>query len=443
MSIVKHGIAATVLATWCHMASGTAAQAKDYIIALTPVLGTAQERKDIGIHVDAFVHGPRVRPGDRIVVINGLDRNRIALLSVPDHPLYKNEASRRKVLQKGMAEFLDFLVKPATTGAQPAALNVPKVLRDLASVLPGPAASTGIDLLLVGSPLHIDAQQPSVSMINARVPADSHLFCTLEESAFGLDSATKPLRDVRVHWLTKEANWQGDLHELKVRRMWGAYVDVRGGALIQFNADAKASFDAFAVSANAPLPVSPPLERADCRPTMNIVRRLAENKAVEPMFVSTDVRRTAIPAAPSKLRIALRWERAASADIDLYAKTKSAKSWIYFGEPETPDGKFFKFDGDPTKPSKGFEYIEFDDVLDPSQIQIAINFYEGHIAGGPKGQIRLDLGGSIHEIDFHIRGSTGNKGLGFPDKMNRHPAWVIINAADIVAGKLSFTSTAP
>jgi hypothetical protein len=176
---------------------------------------------------------------------------------------------------------------------------------------------------------------------------------------------------------------------------------------------------------------------------MNIIRRDAADRAVEPLFESKEVKREPIIRTPAKLRVGLRWDRGARADIDLYAKTIGAKRWIYFGEPETPEGRFYKYEGDPTKPSKGFEYIEFNDVVDLKQVMIAINFYDGNIPGGPRGQIRLDIGGVIHEVDFQLRSSYGNKGLGFPDKMVRNPAWVVVNAADIAAGKLSFAGPGP
>jgi hypothetical protein len=418
--------------TLANLALCTIAEAKDYAVVIAPAL-PLETRRAIAENTVSFVLGDCIRPGDRILIIDGKDRQLVTTFEVPPSDTYKHQSARKAILRRATDEFLGYIRKESQ-----GTLSVPRLLDGTSAIRVAPDATDDTDILMVADALHSDSDE-RFSMDNGRVPSDGHLHAKIEASPFGHDG-TQPLRKTRVSWITAGSVWKGDLHERKVMRFWAAYVEKRGSKLISFTSDMKATFKSLCSSNLPAIEAVPPVD-VGTRLTMDAVRRDAEEVEAGSIFSKPPTQAAVIPSPKARLRIGLQWEGGGRADVDLYAKSRTSKEWIYFGREKTVEGNFFKFTGAPSKPTKGFEYIEFTQVPELRDLEIAVNFYEGQVPGGPKGRILFEVDRAVYPVEFHIRNAVGNKGVGYPDKMGRNSAWVMINAADVISGKRSFVSS--
>jgi hypothetical protein len=133
----------------------TAVHAAEYVIAISPDIASKEARRFIGASTMAFLFSPQVKLGDRLTVVNGSDLSQVARFAIPEHPQYRNEASRRKHLEKPTAEFTRFMAKgPEGAGAQVASgINVPKILEEVSAVVPG-ASEGKLEVLVIGNPIY-------------------------------------------------------------------------------------------------------------------------------------------------------------------------------------------------------------------------------------------------------------------------------------------------
>src|SRR5205085_3852637 len=125
-------------------------------------------------------------------------------------------------------------LKPASSHLKfDSAIQVPQFLDFLNDNVRLTNASA--EVLLIGSPLYLDAKEPAFSMVDGYFPSDGHLQAPREKSVFGFrDTVASPLI---VHWLYFGDPWISDLHREKVSRFWTLYLARRAARLAAFSGD--------------------------------------------------------------------------------------------------------------------------------------------------------------------------------------------------------------
>lgn len=340
----------------------------------------------------------------------------IADLHLPDARPFKSGKTRANQFKDHIHKLREFLAtdhpRPETSLPLDSAIRFPQFLDFIAEHhRPG---SSGITVILLGSPLYMDHREPGFSMVNGYFPSDGHLLATREQSIYGLQSRPPLMEGVQLHFGYFGDPWINELHRDKISRFWALYLQEQRAHLGAFTADLSTLFKAAVAppKLSAQRTISPELDRAQTKPEM---LRISRDIGVGD-WITRDLPAGHQQRPPSKtvgpLKIGIRWQ--GNIDLDLYASAQPHAQTLFFENPRSPEGYYFK--DHRSSPDREYEFIEFESPVDLFQVQARINFFEGALAASPAGEVRVEFDGRIYSAPFSIPAARGNKGRSGPSQ---------------------------
>lgn len=127
------------------------------------------------------------------------------------------------------------------------------------------------------------------------------------------------------------------------------------------------------------------------------------------------------------LMVGLRWETQGTKnlDLDLHVRPGVGRQELSFRNPSSPEGHHFKdFSSNPDA-KHGYEIVELLTPVDPRELSVWVNAFNGTSTQGFKGEVRLFYAGLLRKYPFHIPATVGNYGKN-SNKRNQDPCWVEI-----------------
>ena len=260
-------------------------------------------------------------------------------------------------------------------------------------------------VLLIGSPLYLDAKEPAFSMADGYFPSDGHLQTSREKSVFGFDGDTgSPLI---VQWVYFGDPWVSDLHKEKVTRFWTLYLERRGARLAAFTGDLPTALQSFRQPAKGIGPASKHWA-VDTGQTKIEMLRVTRGVEIHDWITRDTLSMAQVP--PSKMvgpmKIGIRWKE--NVDLDLYATPRPGAETLYFEHVRSPEGYYYK--DHRSSPGREYEFIEFESPVDIHEVQAFVNFYKGEWPGGARGEVRIEFDGRIYGGPFTLPAERGNLG---------------------------------
>ncbi len=348
--------------------------------------------------------------GAKLEVYDAYNLKSITRLSIPNANVFNSPKTRANQFAGPIGEIKAFLAsehKPS--GPKPAfegAIRLPQFCNFLSQERTAREESVKLPLLLIGSPLYQDSQEPVFSMVDGYFPSDGHLRVSREESVFGFNSGDASAQRLLVYWVYFGDPWLSDLHREKVSRFWSLYIEGRGGQMGSFSPDLATAMRAFGSEApGTPAAangwVVDPLQK-----TPEMVRATRNVQLVD--WLTGDVVPETRP--PSRfvgpLKIGIRWKD--NIDLDLYATPRPDAETLFFEHPRSPEGYYFK--DHRSSPGREYEYIEFESPVDVREVKGFVNFYAGSCPDGPRGEVRIEFLNRIYSGNFAIASPEGNQG---------------------------------
>ena len=262
-----------------------------------------------------------------------------------------------------------------------------------------------LTVLLIGSPLYLDAKEPVFSMVDGYFPSDGHLQAPREKSVYGFDGdAGAPLT---VQWMYFGDPWVSDLHKEKVTRFWTLYLERRGARLAAFTSDLPTALQSFRQSATG---IGATAKRwvIDANQTKIEMQRVSRGVEINDWITRDSI--SMAQMAPSvmvgPMKIGIRWKE--KVDLDLYATPRPGAETLYFEHLRSPEGYYYK--DHRSSPGREYEFIEFETPVDIHEVQAFVNFYKGEWPGGAHGEVRIEFDGRIYGGPFTVPAGRGNLG---------------------------------
>ncbi len=347
-----------------------------------------------------------------LAIYDAFELKTITQFSLPDARAFNSPKTRANQFAPAIRDLKLFLAeerhKPTNSGFK-AAIRLPQFLDFLA----GTTTTNSIpSVLLIGSPLYQDANEPAFSMVDGYFPSDGHLQASREQSVYGFSSESTTAPPLTLHWIYFGDPWVNDLHKEKITRFWTLYVEQRGAQLAAFTGDLPIALQSFR---------QPRTAGATKHWTVDTAQRKIEMRRVSRSVAMADwLTRDTLPAGgqtpPSTMvgpmKIGIRWKE--RIDLDLYATPRPGAETLYFEHVRSPDGYYYK--DHRSSPGREYEFIEFDSSVDVREVEALINFYKGSCPGGARGEVRIEFDGRIYGIPFFIAAEQGNLGRSGPSQ---------------------------
>lgn len=405
--------------------------AKDYTIAVSPFI-SQDDAKAQAITVLKFI--TELNEGDEITLVEGFNLETIGTFTIPDDPIYNSPKARLGFNGHAVGALMRFAKssklpngdnEPSVIGA----LHLPKLLRYIANNIIGET-----DVIILGSPLYDDPQEPSFSMANGIYPSDGHLKHSRNKTPFGIAGNVDTLKNIRIH-IGYPASYKliSDPRDYQINRFWTLYIEVQGGELISFVGDLKTLFKRVKRSMNVPkhdfkLNDSDKLEMIRLR--TETIKQSIHNRPISQIPLTNRQLQRA-----EAVEIGISWD--CECDVDLFARAFPTAETIYFNNTASPLGNLWKDHLKSPRATNGYETIAFHVPLDLRALRLAVNFYNGKAPNGVvNGQIRLSVNGQTYAKDFKISATLGNKGSGvmlaIASGVSNNPHSIIIDPLSII-----------
>jgi len=390
-----------------------------------------------------------LKPGDRVIVLDGAERKKIADFLIPEENRFNSPKIRFKQVKK---QFRPIAVHQTKRKADPSSGDTNDLLsfyRFFGDSIRASYPKEPVHMILFGSPIQHDPRQPGFSMRGAVFPNDGHFTVDGYTSPYGVADRQSHFNNSKLHFCVANEDLQSLEYEERVERAWSLYIAGLGGTLATFTRDTNTCVQRFLdksdpqreflLNPEQKRPVMIKLvpsgqsKESSQSPEANSAqpqKRLSANQAGR--FLGTDIPVNSTPALNKvgRLKVGIRWD--CNCDLDLYVRHKSETKPLYFNNKKSKLGSFFKDWTSSTKDALSYEFIEFHEPVDAQDLEIKVNFYSGKVRGGPKGAVRIWLDGhdGVWEMPFHIPASSGSKG------QNRNtansPHWVHINPLQVL-----------
>lgn len=329
----------------------------------------------------------------------------IAQMEVPAVRAFRSGRTRVNQFREGIQAIRGFLAQDLEpgSGVGEAAVRLPQFLDFVAENQAHPGRQ--VVVIVVGGPLYGDAREPGFSMADGYYPSDGHLLAGRDQSVFGIKNRGEALSGVTVHFGCSGEPWASPLHQEKVSRFWGLYVEGQSGRMGSFTGDLATVFHAARGGPDAGRS-----ERAEWKPEETRVEMLRATRQVD---VAEWITRE-LPAGGSRppavtvgpMKIGIRW--AGAIDLDLYARGGSEAETLYFEHTRSEEGYYYR--DHRSSPDREYEFIEFTSPVDVWQVEAAVNFYDGETPEPPRGEVRVEFEGRIYSGTFELASRKGNRG---------------------------------
>lgn len=386
----------------------------------------------------------RLAPGEALTVYNGLSMEKVCVLAVPAKQAYARHVNARKqVMMQDIRTLQAWIVRqsPASRGAAVHAPNIFRFMSGNSTIREGDA------VILIGSPIFNDPQEPAYSMAEEYIPSDAHLALSRSETIFGAQDCSENLRGVRVHWAYLEEPFAHDRHRYLAERWWTLYTTANGAALVAAGTSLEHAFEACFRNVQEPIMAVEPEPEAEFAMLRAINREVrTEEQATaapaEPVampqvdpgldfMVSENIAETPLSKlVVNSCKIGIRWE--GKHDLDLYVQPGVDAKELSYKQNSSPQGRHIKDWRTSPTAANGFETVELSGEIDLSRLRISVNYFRGHTPNPPvTGRLRIAIEGKIFEQEIALEASQGNGGR---DAANREasPQWVVVDPLAVV-----------
>lgn len=380
-----------------------------YVIGISPFLDKSV-KDDLYRRIITFVldHMPL---NSSLSIYDAYNIRSVTQIIVPDVRAFRSSKTRANQFKEPIQQLRQFV---AATAERPTA---PRLNLDQAVRFPQFMDFVGENLckskdplvvMVLGSPLYLDAKEPGFSMIDGYFPSDGHLLASREQSVFGLKTRANALTNVTVHFGWFGDPWVSAVHQEKIARFWTLYLAGQGGTLATFCGDLPTLFNAVHAPRNLAENRASKFEIDPAEKKIEMLRITRDASMAD--WITRDNVTSGQQPPPSKtvgpMKIGIRWK--GKSDLDLYASATPHSETLFFEHTRAPEGYYFK--DHRSSPDREYEFIEFESPVDVFQVEAMINFYEGSAPGGPVGEVRVEFDGRIYSSRFNLAASKGNQG---------------------------------
>lgn len=340
----------------------------------------------------------------------------ITQLSLPNAHAFEAAKTRANQFAPAIGELKQFLAHEQVlpTSGQihfENAIRLPQFLDFLSENLR--LTNSSASLLLIGSPLYKDAQEPAFSMVDGYFPSDGHLQASREQSVFGFsrpdpDSEAGSQPRLIAQWMYFGEPWINDLHKEKVARFWTLYLQRRNAALATFTSDFPTALEHFASRLEGTIAAGKQwaVDKDQRKIEMLRVSRKVEAADWLTQGSLSETAQTPPGTMVGPMKIGIRWQ--ANIDLDLYAAPRPGAETLFFQHVRSPEGYYNK--DHRHSPGNEYEFIEFESSVDVREVQALVNFYKGDCPGGPQGEVRIEFDGRVYGARFSVAADEGNMG---------------------------------
>jgi len=413
---------------WC-----SAAQAKSYVIALSPMQSSETLHQQSTATLRFLLE--QVKPGESALIVDGLNLKTIAQFTVKDNKAYDSPKAKMRLNQKAILALRQFSENPVDVAEHgvSGAMQVPQLLQFLGNNY---GAFEDADIILIGSPLYVDAHRPDWGMTKNRYYGDGHFNAPQPRSAFSLQGRKALLKNTRIHWAYPDESWiSRNSYRERVTRMWTLLMEGYGSQLSTFTGDQSTMWQRAVAGAKAQ-PHSYKLRSTAKLETIQIVSEAEDTQRVS--IYERDLSDT--PPLPGVLRQAHKVEIGISwncerCDLDLHVRPHRGAKTLYFGNRRTALGYYHKDFTKSPQTDGGYETVTLTSAVDLGDVLIAVNWYGGQSADGVTGEIRLAIDDQTYGLAFSFHGNKNNqsgKKQTLRAEKAANNAWLIIDPKEIV-----------
>lgn len=382
-----------------------------------------------------------VEPGEKAVFLNGLTGKYIGTFEVANKESYRGQTNRKVRANRKVRSKLNKFSKGQCGSFL--RLDVPKVLRKLGELYPGPN-----ELVLHGSLLYPFPGR--WSMLDGAWPGDGMLVHShYAYEIFGVKSLEENLKDYRIHWVYQKDFAKEEKTAFRVERALYLYLQLQSAKIITMSDDMEAAFERLGTGA-APLKRKYKIEETTKQSMERFVEKTPEDKtkvSVHKMPVTEKRLTNAQVKRVNDLTIGISWHSCKKADLDLFARSNPTAKVLYYSQPETEEGRHWRDYTTSPADSMGFETISYrvESVVDLNELLIGINFFGGYCPDGIEGTIRISTDGkNAYLAPFKLLAKKGNAGFGKQEFLQTRKApgkeWVVIDALSVLGLKTFKTS---
>jgi len=316
----------TVMLAVTIILAASQAMARDTVIALSP-FDTVEDQRG---NVESLAHHllETVAPGETAHVINGYTLDHIASFEVPDGDAYENPRAKIGANAEFLGEMKRFFEAADPAPNRVGQLDIPGLLRHVGDFFPAEHAS---DLIIIGSPVHDDPKQPSLSMLGGAVPNDGHIGATQAQSPYGAAGRKDKLAQNSVLFVMPNLDWRIHAqHATAVERFLALATHHQGAHLGAFTTDLSSALR-LAGSNVQPLPFEP-LSGTDKLEMISFSPDIADLPVIYDREVTTEVPSERTLRFAELVEVGISWNCGAC-DLDVYAQAGPEVDIIYFGNP--------------------------------------------------------------------------------------------------------------
>tara|TARA_B100001989_G_C24545947_1_gene470781 strand:+ start:1245 stop:2543 length:1299 start_codon:yes stop_codon:yes gene_type:complete len=411
------------------------AQAKDYIIALSPMQPESALKQQSTHILDFLIN--KTQRGDKVLMLDALSFETIGVFRVKDSNFYDHPRTKVKTNQAFLLDFKAFYENPIPVkdGAVAGVIKTPQLLETIGRHY---GAFEDTDIILIGSPIYADLRNDNWSMTDQKYADDGHFNAPPEVSPFSLQGRKALLKNTRIHWAMPDMKWAAiDQYRYHVTRQWTIYIEGHGSSLASFSNDFATVFDRAANGTKA-VPHDYVRKDTDKVETVQIFDQPEDKKSIYERELST------IPPARDILRqarnveIGISWE-SEPIDLDLYIRPHHGAKVLYYSNRMEDFGYYHKDFTRSPKADGGFETVTLTSAVDLHDLFIGINHFNGASNTDIRGEIRLAIGDQTYGMPFHFKAGNGNTGMGrdktLNDKAPANTKWIVIDPQKILGLK--------
>jgi hypothetical protein len=429
----------------------TLAGASQIVIAISPTLsGETLER----VKLDILHHVLENAPSQSTITIMDAWSGDIAVsFEIPKLVVDSTSARRRNLHQPLGALYHWFEGLPR--GADPnrkGAVNLPLLVRAIADSSPS-------SLLIVGSPVYVDPyravhhwHQSGGGHEGFWFPSDAHFFAPAGVSPWTVQPRLNRLNGATIQWIIpEEISYPKGRYEEMMKRFYTLYLEREGGRLVRFDSLMDQAMTHLDSTSSLPFSyeINPDHERIEMLPAFEQTEFQAgeaETVELEPEirreirpapdvtaggWDGTDISNSVMDALTvdtyrGEVGIAIGWDD--PVDFDLVVFPGNGADPIYFGNRNTPQGRYFKDRRTP-------EDIPFEEVILTAfgaDAEAWVNFHAANakLTEPPSGEYYISVDRVIYTGFFKFGGMRGNLGRSLEQRA-QSPFWIKLDLRNL------------
>lgn len=386
MKLFNQLLTMTALAFAPHIAEAT-----DYIVAIASPMDKTHEKP-----LQAFLG--EVPLGSETILLDAQSQRVLCTFTVPDNKIYRHIKARFKHNRRCFAA-----LKKAQSAKKQAGMPIPQILSHVAENY----ETQGLDVVLLGQPFYHKPAEPALSMLDGNIPSDGHINAHRSASVYGTKGLEYALTGARLHFaFPPQTPLINNQHKHFLRRFWSLYGQAQGASLVSFHNDAMNVFTR--VLNNAKPPVNDYVLDKVTKLEMLRIRLQPPATPIYQRSLSHTPLSAAHIANAHNVEIAISWD-CKSCDLDLYVRPWDNAPVLFFGQPSTAQGSFWKDFTNSPRAANAWETISLHVPIDLNKTLIAANFYGGNAPKGIQGELRITASGQTYAKPFTISATTGKE----------------------------------